>query len=580
MQDAPAGQSAGNRTLGLPPLQSVLQDAAIVQQCPTVAGILFGRRRAPSDSGAGEALVQEPNAARTPRNNLLPAEERFLESLSQWLTNERDCIRRETEDKLRESFHGPPGERRTVIELQRQKWRAIEEAVRQLDECVREVIFAEAAFAGIDDLRATRAEVAQQELQALDTNEASAREKVRALIDLKETFGKASPPRSVGVATPKPRPSASVQQRDQEQRMQRANQVLEAASQQGDAAGGSPPSAQVVERLRHQQLDLAVAAVLERQSLLRANAEARRDMYSNLWWTEADVHRLNAAKQCVAARAAALTQAADEEAAEAVGTLREQLYLARQEMPIPDPDAAPEEDSTAASASALQAEFMDALQAVSAFRQSTEERSIRLAGEAGIAPKQSSSILTQAQAHDEAKEGLKAEQARIEAARESAARRIRLAEAELDRLGEESGEIGHDLAARWSQQLGADARDAKSAEARRLAMLMSVEDQLATDASFDLMQSASAAKNVAAAVRAKAEDNHKLAIEEQQRVAAALQEAEEHRLVPVRLRIPGLRLSQIQDVKAFEHMVAKNLRAVLDLDDSQLRVIEINEASG
>eukprot|EP00971_Amphidinium_carterae_P282477 5607882-Amphidinium_carterae.1 len=32
------------------------------------------------------------------RNNLLPAEERFLESLSQWLTNERDCIRRETED--------------------------------------------------------------------------------------------------------------------------------------------------------------------------------------------------------------------------------------------------------------------------------------------------------------------------------------------------------------------------------------------------------------------------------------------------------------------------------------------------
>jgi len=63
--------------------------------------------------------------------------EELLQFLADWLRTGRDALRSEFESKLRESYTWPVAERRQMVEVHRQKWRALEGSLRRLDDSVR-----------------------------------------------------------------------------------------------------------------------------------------------------------------------------------------------------------------------------------------------------------------------------------------------------------------------------------------------------------------------------------------------------------------------------------------------------------
>merc|ERR1712032_1445552 len=80
-----------------------------------------------------------------------------------------------------------------------------------------------------------------------------------------------------------------------------------------------------------------------------------------------------------------------------------------------------------------------------------------------------------------------------------------------------------------------------------------------------------------AEAEAAAQENQRTEELEQARMEAALREAAQQRLVPVKIRVNGLKMSHIPDVEKFSQAFADKVRATLDLDESQLRIVGISD---
>lgn len=174
------------------------------------------------------------------------------------------------------------------------------------------------------------------------------------------------------------------------------------------------------------------------------------------------------------------------------------------------------------------------------------------------------------------------ERDKIEQAKTASEARLRDAEHQLDHLHAE--DIGMELASGWADAVGTMADETRASQNRQKDLQVRIERQLALQADKDIQHarsaSASAAAAAAAAVAAAEVERERAAADEKARVEAALREAEQQRLVPVRVKLSGFKMSQIKNKQAFEKAFAEKVRSTLDLDESQLRVLEISSGTG
>jgi len=141
-----------------------------------------------------------------------------------------------------------------------------------------------------------------------------------------------------------------------------------------------------------------------------------------------------------------------------------------------------------------------------------------------------------------------------------------------------------ELASGWADAVGTMADETRASQNRQKDLQVRIERQLALQADKDIQHarsaSASAAAAAPAAVAAAEVERERAAADEKARVEAALREAEQQRLVPVRVKLSGFKMSQIKNKQAFEKAFAEKVRSTLDLDESQLRVLEISSGTG
>jgi len=642
---------------------------------------------------------------------LLESEEQLLQALAALLNSERAALRLETEGKLRAAFTAPLGERRTLIEAQRQKWRALEESVRTLSQCIK-------GAASLDDPeeQSVRNIEAKQSIEQLrQVAPSGLRDKVRLLLELTNLYkarlpgkpeteedekdveppgwalalhsSKPKAPKKMGPAAaadalespaappgPTEQPAvpqvpaeenasdmrkkqvfssklkdaaaqdkqaalkkeseetkrdlkkvedemarlkqqqslankmkgAAGKQRQEElqRQIEEANIRKKEAEQKGKFAGKMHEALQrqqqaklaseheqwqkdrveLVEKFREKQLMIAIDSAYQREHLLAANRQARVAMYQSQFFSEVDVQRINTAKHLCMRTARIISQRIDEDAADAVGRVRDGLSRSQQRLEQADAMAAITSGGqygvTEAASNELKVELDKSLGEITKYKGHMDTLIHELA------PDIADELLrqTSASAATVTKIGhqLRTERQRMEDARSAAAERVHEAERRLDKLT--GDDIGVEVASRWATKVNALAEDKRLAEKRRKEMQARIEGRLNADAEADFRraQAASASGAVAAAAAAAAAEveRARAAEDERVRVEAALREAEQQRLVPVRLKLPGVKMSHIPDKEAFEKMFAEKVRATLDLDESQLRIIEISSGTG
>ncbi|CAE7723372.1 unnamed protein product, partial [Symbiodinium necroappetens] len=139
----------------LPPLHEAVDTYGVRSLHPAIAEVWF-TSHASSDSLPSplhesrrkllEQAVQQatneapPVAVATGANSLSKRPstcEELLQFLADWLRTGREALRSEFESKLRESYTWPVADRRQMVEVHRQKWRALEDSLRQLDDAIR-----------------------------------------------------------------------------------------------------------------------------------------------------------------------------------------------------------------------------------------------------------------------------------------------------------------------------------------------------------------------------------------------------------------------------------------------------------
>ncbi|CAK0870151.1 unnamed protein product [Prorocentrum cordatum] len=141
------------------------------------------------------------------------------------------------------------------------------------------------------------------------------------------------------------------------------------------------------------------------------------------------------------------------------------------------------------------------------------------------------------------------------------------AEAQLDAMASE--DFAADFAARWSEGLRLAEGEARAGGRRQLELQAKVGGHLslAADAQrrhADLAAARAKAAGAAAAAAEAAGEEQRRAAEEadRARVEAALREAEQQRLVPVKVKVQGLRMSRISDIQQFGQNFANSVQAL------------------
>ncbi|CAE6964170.1 unnamed protein product [Symbiodinium sp. CCMP2592] len=139
----------------LPPLHEAVDTYGVHSAHPAVAAVWFTSHTSSSSSSRPlhesrrkllEQAVQQATHEAPPvavATGAHPVSERpssceeLLQFLADWLRAGRDALRSEFESKLRESYTWPVAERRQMVEVHRQRWRALEDSLRRLDDAVR-----------------------------------------------------------------------------------------------------------------------------------------------------------------------------------------------------------------------------------------------------------------------------------------------------------------------------------------------------------------------------------------------------------------------------------------------------------
>ncbi|CAE7620513.1 unnamed protein product [Symbiodinium sp. CCMP2456] len=144
----------------LPPLHEAVDTYGVRSLHPAIAEVWFTShtssdclptslqesRRKLLEQAVQQATNETPAAVATGANSVSERPstcEELLQFLADWLSTGREALRSEFESKLRESYTWPVADRRQMVEVHRQKWRALEDSLRQLDDAIRAPSIAE-----------------------------------------------------------------------------------------------------------------------------------------------------------------------------------------------------------------------------------------------------------------------------------------------------------------------------------------------------------------------------------------------------------------------------------------------------
>mmetsp|Transcript_97739 Transcript_97739/g.154029 ORF Transcript_97739/g.154029 Transcript_97739/m.154029 type:complete len:374 (+) Transcript_97739:1-1122(+) len=347
----------------------------------------------------------------------------------------------------------------------------------------------------------------------------------------------------------------------------------------------------LIQQMRTQQLEIASMAVRERQRLLRANRAARLENYRQQWWSDVDVQRISAAKHVLVRAARASKADYDETAAHYTAQSRNANGGAQKRIASAVGEAngfrAGEltDDSMAGRRGGRElTENLDgAFKSIHSYKRDMEMLTRDLVpGPEGEAVFASLGSPSSKKSMAQLEEAIRTDRDQINEKKNAAESRLREAEAQLDALT--ADDIAADLASSWADTVGAMAAEKRSTERKRKDLEDRIEKQLALDSETELQRAKAASTAAFQASEANSEatraERQRQAEENSRRVEAALQEAEQQRLVPVRVKLTGFKMSQIRDREAFERAFAEKVRSTLDLDESQLRVLEISPGTG
>eukprot|EP00913_Durusdinium_trenchii_P014126 g13259.t1 len=329
---------------------------------------------------------------------------------------------------------------------------------------------------------------------------------------------------------------------------------------------------------------------------LRRVRPMRKNAQKVLWWTEEDVNHVIAGKQLVIRRAGGATSKTEAMCALAIGTARDWLFRSREL--IESKSFAPNGSSISGAATkAEQSEvkltlsrvgeaklhFAKTAETIGHFK-AAQQRSMEQ-----LSPDSTRSPTSRLPRVEQIQQGLGIELEMAKGARDAVTERLRDAEAKLDQLAEEEplfavGSWEEDLAAdfltRWSEQISAVSLKGMQTQRQTKEPINRIEGALRKEAS-KYRSVAQAAYADIAADRA-AETALKRAEEAQKRQEAReaarkkdVQEAEQQKMVPVKLRMSGLRSTAIDDKGKFGQVAEQKLAKALNLKESQVRVTGI-----
>lgn len=705
----------------LPPLPEAANRPGFREKYPSLGQIWFAdaveieKRKLPParqrllERAAQQASEVIQDQGPTPSSPSSPAEtglgaadQGLLQLLDDWLQNGREDLCQEFEQHLRESYTWPASERRKMVEVHRQKWKALEDALCQLMEAVRK------PSVGDTTARERKVDAAMKRLRP--ARHAELKIQVKTLREVKkhfwfDTFEIKKP--KIGIPSdaevdawqdvPGPSKPAIALPDPEERRVEMETQTpvdIEAdavplslsqrplpqglpssptspispgacvlsepdlAEREGTPAGtpgldAGPGFSDVFAGMDAQERAAVAALVQEQDQLAEQKAESeralkrqdlkmkeqdkafqealqaerqhfveerdrlrnklrgeelvietrklkdelirlrrvrpmRRDAQQVLWWTEEDMNHVIAGKQLLMRRAAGADSKAEGMCAFAIGTARDWLFRCREMMESQSfaPTGTSMANATALTEQGetkLKAHFAKAVETVGRFKSHAKTLVDTML------PEDRSHQAERLQPRPEKVEkGLEIEREMAKGAREAVTTRLRDAEAKLDRLAED--DLAADFLTRWTEQISAVSLTGMQTQRRTKELSGRIETALRKEAAKYRTVAQAAYADIAADRAAEAAI--KRADEAQQRQEAReaarqkdLDQAarrekdkktkEGEKMVPVKLRMSGLKSTAIDDKAKFGQFAEQKLAKALDLKESQVRVTGI-----
>ncbi|CAK9112908.1 unnamed protein product [Durusdinium trenchii] len=642
---------------------------------------------------AAEATEVQP-AGRAPSSPSSTGAEQVLDFLSAWLQNGREDLCQEFERQLKESYTWPPAERRKMVEVHRQKWKALEAALLQLMEAMRRSEVpsnkAEATMSRLRPARHAALKVQVKTLRQVKQQlwpDPGARDPVHGVptdaeVDAWLDPPADLPPKLLEAPSSDEEPSQRVEMETQTPADIAVDAVPLSLSERPFPQGlpskmemlDVPMPEEVPEGLDHDLGEVfagmdaneraAFATILQEQDELaeqkaeseralkqqelklkekdkafqdelrqkekehQAILQSERDRFAQeryrlrtklmgeelaietrklkdelirlrrvrpmrknaqkvLWWTEEDVNHVIAGKQLVIRRAGGATSKTEAMCALAIGTARDWLFRSREL--IESKSFAPNGSSISGAATKaeqsevkLKLHFAKTTETIGHFK-AAQQRSMEQ-----LSPDSTRSPTSRLPRVEQIQQGLGIELEMAKGARDAVTERLRDAEAKLDQLAEE--DLAADFLTRWSEQISAVSLKGMQTQRQTKDLAERIEGALRKEAS-KYRSVAQAAYADIAADRA-AETALKRAEEAQKRQEAReaarkkdVQEAvrreqdkktkEQQKMVPVKLRMSGLRSTAIDDKGKFGQVAEQKLAKALNLKESQVRVTGI-----
>lgn len=341
-------------------------------------------------------------------------------------------------------------------------------------------------------------------------------------------------------------------------------------------------------KLRGEELVIETRKLKDELIRLRRVRPMRRDAQQVLWWTEEDMNHVIAGKQLLMRRAAGADSKAEGMCAFAIGTARDWLFRCREMMESQSfaPTGTSMANATALteqSETKLKAHFAKAVETVGRFKSHAKTLVETML------PEDRSHQAERLQPRPEKVEkGLEIEREMAKGAREAVTTRLRDAEAKLDRLAED--DLAADFLTRWTEQISAVSLKGMQTQRRTKELSGRIENALRKEAAKYRTVAQAAYADIAADRAAEAaikradeaqqrQEAHEVARQKDLDQAARREKdkktKEGEKMVPVKLRMSGLKSTAIDDKAKFGQFAEQKLAKALDLKESQVRVTGI-----
>jgi len=339
-------------------------------------------------------------------------------------------------------------------------------------------------------------------------------------------------------------------------------------------------------KLRGEELQIEARKLKDELIRLRRVRPMRKDAQQVLWWTEEDMQHVIAGKQLLIRRAAGAASKSEGMCALAIGTARDWLFRCRDMME--SKSFAPSGTSMANAAAMaeqgetmLKGQFTKAVETIGRFKSHAKLLVETMAPEERSHAEQRPRL-------EKVEKGLEIEREMAKGAREAVTARLRDAEAKLDRLAED--DIAADFLTRWTEQISAVSLKGMQTQRRTKELSGRIETALRKEAAKYRTVAQAAYADIAADRAAEAAMKREEEAQQRQdaREAARRKELDQsvrreqdkktkegEKMVPVKLRVSGLRSTAIDDKVKFGQFAEQKVAKALDLTESQVRVTGI-----